>query len=146
MFRRIFPIWKLYCWKLHLSGLGTQDQICLDFRERKRFLRWVCGNRGQFKSAYFRFLRWPAAALLTGLFSFCAFGEGGKAEKGERILDLGEIEVTGEIRRPNINLIYSKKYFDEAITVVAKQELKNLERELLRPEADKSKKPEKKKK
>ncbi len=69
---------------------------------------------------------WILAAALAGLFGFKAFGE-------EKILDLGDIEVTGEVRRPNINLIYSKKYFDEAITAVAKRELKALELELLQP-------------
>lgn len=69
-----------------------------------------------------------AAAVLAGLFCFGAFAFG-----GEKVLDLGEIEITGEVRRPNINLIYSKKYFDEAMTAVAKRELKALEGELLKP-------------
>ena len=67
-----------------------------------------------------------AAALAAGVFCFAALGE-------EKVLDLGEIEITGEVRRPNINLIYSKKYFDQAITAVAKRELKVLEGELLKP-------------
>ena len=48
-------------------------------------------------------------------------------------MDLGEIEITGEVRRPNINLIYSKKYMNKAMALIAKKELKKFEAELLRP-------------
>ena len=51
----------------------------------------------------------------------------------EKVLDLGEIEITGEVRRPNINLIYSKKYMNQAMALIAKKELKKFEKELLRP-------------
>lgn len=54
------------------------------------------------------------------------------AKKG-RVLDLGAIEIKGEVRRPNINLIYSKKNFDTFVGVVAKSELKVFEKELLKP-------------
>ena len=79
-----------------------------------------------------------AMAIALAVFSF-GFGEarGQKAAAArpqEKVLDLGEIEIIGEVRRPNINMIYSKKYFNEAISAVAKQELKNLESELLQPE------------
>ena len=66
--------------------------------------------------------------FIVSLFSFHTSGE-------EKVLDLGEIEITGEIRRPNINLIYSKKYIDKAVNVIAKDELKKLERNLLQPDA-----------
>ena len=87
-----------------------------------------------------------AGWLVMALFCFCAFAE--KAWGKEKVLDLGEIEIKGEVRRPNINLIYSKKYFDEALTVVAKKELKNLESRLLKPAAAErpGKKPGKKSK
>ncbi len=57
---------------------------------------------------------------------FHSFGE-------EKVLDLGEIEITGEVRRPNINLIYSKKYINKAVNVIVKDELKKLEKDLLQP-------------
>lgn len=67
---------------------------------------------------------------VIGSLSFCAFGE---EEEKEKVLDLGEIEITGEVRRPNINLIYSKKYINKAMILIAREELKKLERELLKP-------------
>ncbi len=66
--------------------------------------------------------------LVVNLSSFYAFGE-------EKVLDLGDIEITGEVRRPNINLIYSKKYMSKAMIMIAKEELKKLEKELLKPAA-----------
>ena len=53
--------------------------------------------------------------------------------KKERVLDLGAIEIKGEVRRPNIDLIYSKKSFDTFVGVVARSELKAFEKELLKP-------------
>ena len=50
-----------------------------------------------------------------------------------KVLDLGEIEVDGEIRRPNLNLVYSKKYFDSAVRDMAHGELEKFEKQLLRP-------------
>lgn len=64
--------------------------------------------------------------LLINFFSSYAFGK-------SKILDLGEIEIIGEVRRPNINLIYSKKYMSKAMLLIAKKELKKLETELLKP-------------
>ena len=64
--------------------------------------------------------------LLICFFSLEALGE-------DKVLDLGEIEITGEVRRPNINLIYAKKYMDTAVGAMAKDELKTLEKELLQP-------------
>ena len=77
------------------------------------------------------------AAVLFGFVSFSAFGE---KEKEEKVLNLGEIEITGEVRRPNIQLIFPKKYFEEAVAILAKKELKSLEQELLKPEIYKKKK------
>ena len=64
--------------------------------------------------------------LTMSIFSFYSFGE-------EKILDLGEIEITGEVRRPNVELVLPKKYVDEAVEVVAKNELQQLEKILLLP-------------
>ena len=50
-----------------------------------------------------------------------------------KVLDLGEIEVTGEVRRPNLNLVYSKEYFNSAIRDMAHGELEKFEKQLLRP-------------
>ena len=66
--------------------------------------------------------------FLLSFFHFHVFAE------EEKVLDLGEIEITGEVRRPNINLIYSKKYIDKAVNVIVKDELKKLEKELLQPD------------
>ena len=63
---------------------------------------------------------------LVSCFSFYSLGE-------ERVLDLGEIEITGEVRRPDINLIYSKKYIKRAAGVIAGEEFKKLEEDLLKP-------------
>ena len=70
------------------------------------------------------FFKWIVISFLP----LCVFGE----EEG-KVLDLGEIEITGEVRRPNINLIYSKKYINKAMILIAREELKKLERELLKP-------------
>lgn len=59
-------------------------------------------------------------------FSPCVFGK-------KKVLDLGEIEIKGEVRRPNINLIYSKRYINKTMILIAKEELKKLEKELLKP-------------
>ena len=67
--------------------------------------------------------------IVISFLPLCAFGE----EEKEKVLDLGEIEITGEVRRPNINLIYSKKYINKAMILIAREELKKLERELLKP-------------
>ncbi len=50
-----------------------------------------------------------------------------------KVLDLGELEVKGEVRRPNLNLVYSKKYFKKAIREMARSELKQFEQQLLKP-------------
>ena len=63
--------------------------------------------------------------IISGV-SFYSFGE-------EKVLDLGEIEITGEVRRPNINLIYSKKYIKRAVNIIAREEFKSLESDLLKP-------------
>ena len=59
---------------------------------------------------------------------FCCF-----AGAKKKVLDLGEIEITGEIRRPNVNLVYSKKYFSKAMNEMARHEFKQFEAELLKP-------------
>ena len=64
--------------------------------------------------------------LIIGMFSFFAFGK-------QEVLDLGKIEITGEIRRPNVNLVYLKKYFNKAVSEIAKKELRAFEVELLKP-------------
>ena len=77
--------------------------------------------------------------FVISLFSSSAFGK-------KDVLDLGEIEIKGEVRRPNINLIYSKKYMNRTMILIARKELKKLEKELLEPSKDriKSKAPGKK--
>ena len=64
--------------------------------------------------------------FFISLFPLSAFGKG-------KVLDLGEIEITGEVRRPNLNLIYSKKYMNKAVVLIAREELKKLEKEILKP-------------
>ncbi len=63
---------------------------------------------------------------MLGMLPFFAFGK-------QKVLDLGAIEIKGEIRRPNVKLVHSKKYFNKAVSVVAKEELKEFEKELLKP-------------
>ena len=58
---------------------------------------------------------------------------GGMLSASAKVLDLGEIEVTGEVRRPNLNLVYSKEYFNSAIRDMAHGELDKFEKKLLRP-------------
>ena len=50
-----------------------------------------------------------------------------------KVLDLGELEITGEVRRPNLNMVYSKKYFKKAVRDMAQSELKKFEQKLLKP-------------
>ena len=64
--------------------------------------------------------------LMIAIISFFSFGE-------QEVLDLGKIKITGEIRRPNVNLVYSKKYFSKAVSMIAKEKLKEFEMELLKP-------------
>ena len=65
--------------------------------------------------------------LMSTLLSAMAFGK-------ERVLDLGVIEIQGEVRRPNVQLVYSKKkHFNKALSVIAKDELRAFEQELLKP-------------
>ena len=62
--------------------------------------------------------------ILFGGLSLCATA---------KVLDLGEIEVAGEVRRPNLNLVYSKKYFNSAVRDMAHGELEKFEQQLLKP-------------
>lgn len=73
----------------------------------------------------FRYLKF-FFMLLVIFSSLFVFGE-------NKVLDLGEIEIKGEVRRPNINLIYSKKYINEAMLLIVRKELQKLEKELLKP-------------
>ncbi len=98
--------------KLYPSGLSFQKDFCLKKQENPK-------RTGLF----FVF-------LFVSLLSVCSFGD-----EEEKVLDLGEIEITGEVRRPNINLIYSKKYIDKAVNIIVRDELKKLEKDLLQPDA-----------
>ena len=73
--------------------------------------------------------------IKTGLFFILIFSPSYSFGE-EKVLDLGEIEITGEVRRPNINLIYSKKYIDKAVNVIVREELEKLEKDLLQPEPE----------
>ena len=53
--------------------------------------------------------------------------------QAKRVLDLGQMDIQGEVRRPNVNLVNSKKYFKDMIKKMAHQELKQFERELTQP-------------
>ena len=65
--------------------------------------------------------------LISILFSVSAFGK-------EKVLDLGAIEIQGEVRRPNVQLVYSKKkHFKKTLAVIAQDELRAFEQELLKP-------------
>ena len=114
---------------LHFPHIPFLKNLHIDFfQERKSKSRPGAGE-GRFaanfkaeisnRTGVFLFL------LLTG-FSFASFGK-------EKVLDLGEIEITGEVRRPNINLIYSKKYIKRAVNIIAREEFKKLESDLLKP-------------
>ena len=65
--------------------------------------------------------------ILVGVWSFCVLGE------SKKVLDLGELEITGELRRPNVSLVHSKRYFEKAVRAGARDELKRFEKELLKP-------------
>ena len=75
-------------------------------------------------------MSWYSLIFLLGmLFSAEALGQG-----KEKILDLGAIEIQGEVRRPNVYLVYPKKKgFKKALSVIAKDELRVFEQELLKP-------------
>ena len=77
-------------------------------------------------SVCYKLTNWFFILFVISLFSPYAFGK-------KDVLDLGEIEIKGEVRRPNINLIYSKKYMSKTMILMARQELKELEKELLEP-------------
>ena len=64
--------------------------------------------------------------LMVTVTSFYSFGK-------QKVLDLGKIKIKGEIRRPTVDLVYSKKYFDKAVSVIAGKKLKEFEKELLKP-------------
>ena len=71
--------------------------------------------------------KYSSVFVFLCLFSFVAFGK-------EKVLDLGALEITGEVRRPNVKLVYSKKkYFNKALSTIAKEELRVFEKELLQP-------------
>ena len=69
---------------------------------------------------------WCILCIILSVFCYSA---GAK----KKVLDLGEIEITGEVRRPNVNLVYSKKYFKKAMNQMARKEFKQFETELLQP-------------
>ena len=51
-----------------------------------------------------------------------------------RVVDLGELSVTGEVRRPSINWIDSQKPVKESMSAVVRRELEAHEAVLLGPE------------
>ena len=69
--------------------------------------------------------------LLNLLFTDFVFGQ-------EKVLDLGAIEIKGEVRRPNVKLVYSKKKgFNKALSTIAQEEMRAFEKELLKPSSHK---------
>ena len=73
--------------------------------------------------------------LSLGFLPFKAFCADDKKStpKKQQILDLGAINIKGEVRRPNIQLVYSKKHFEKALNAIAKKELRAFEKKLLKP-------------
>ena len=94
-------------------------------RKQKRYCyNLFVDNSILFKLFFFKKVTMTVALL--SMFSFFSFGK-------QKILDLGAIEIKGEIRRPNVKLVHSKKYFNKAIGIVAEEELKEFEKNLLKP-------------
>lgn len=58
--------------------------------------------------------------------SFLSFGK-------DKIFDLGAIDIKGELRRPNMSVVYSKKSFNKSINIIVNSELVKFEKELLKP-------------
>ena len=52
----------------------------------------------------------------------------------EQVLDLGELEITGEVRRPNVGWIRSNKRFNDSLNSITLDEMRKFEKELLKPE------------
>jgi len=53
----------------------------------------------------------------------------------EKVLDLGEFEVIGEVRRPNVNWLRPNKNIQDSANSMTWEELKKFEEELLKPES-----------
>ena len=53
----------------------------------------------------------------------------------KKVLDLGEFEITGEVRRPNVNWLRSNRNFRDSVDSMTLDELKKFEEELLKPES-----------
>lgn len=55
--------------------------------------------------------------------------------KSASVVDLGEMSINGELRRPSVQWIESKKALRPELPKIAQKELERLEEELLRPAA-----------
>jgi len=94
------------------------------------YKNYICGLLFSSISAFFyikiMFLLKLVTLFLLFLICFFSFAE-------KKVLDLGDLEITGEVRRPNIDVVYPKKYFDKAINIITTKKLKEWEQELLKP-------------
>ena len=50
-----------------------------------------------------------------------------------KVIDIGNLEVDGELRRPNVNWIDSQKRIKDLLPAFHREEFRALERELLKP-------------
>jgi hypothetical protein len=54
-----------------------------------------------------------------------------------QVIDLGELEIEGEVRKPNINWIDSQKKLKNMMPIYHQIEFSNLEKQMLVPESPK---------
>lgn len=64
--------------------------------------------------------------LILSSFSYCE-------ENDSKVIDLGEMSVTGEVRKPSIQWIDSQKSVKEHLPSLLKGEFERFEEQLLRP-------------
>ncbi len=53
--------------------------------------------------------------------------------KAEKVVDLGQLEIEGELRRPNVQWVDSNKKIKEYIVRIYTEQFRRLEDELLKP-------------
>lgn len=74
------------------------------------------------------------AAFAQAIFAQVVFAVAPSAETPSKVVDLGELSVNGEVRRPNITWIDSQKLVNEALPGVVKAEIELFESRLLEPD------------
>jgi len=56
-----------------------------------------------------------------------------KSHRAGQVIDLGQLEIEGEVRRPNVNWIDSQRRVKDMLPIFHRAEFKALEDQLLRP-------------